>query len=92
MPNRLAAGSTPLATAQGVRFMLFHETRGPQVYEVDARVLRLRFGAPDERADHLLAAYLAGQAEIHDVAAAAPAGEHGTVTRLQPEDFGLDRS
>lgn len=89
MSNRLAAGTTPLATGRGVRFTLFHETRGPQVYEVDARVLRARFGAPDDRADHLLTAYLAAQSEIHDVAAAAPAGEHGSVTHLGPEDFGL---
>ncbi|OVZ63709.1 hypothetical protein CDO44_03355 [Pigmentiphaga sp. NML080357] len=92
MPNRLAAGTTPLATKNGVRFTLFHETRGPQVYEVDAQVLRTRFGAPDDRVDHLLTAYLAGQAEIHDVATAVPGGGHGTVTHLGPEDFGLGGS
>ncbi|MDX3907783.1 MAG: hypothetical protein QHC78_19015 [Pigmentiphaga sp.] len=87
MPHRLAAGATPLATKSGVRFTLFHETRGPQVFEVDAQVLRTRFGAPDDRVDHLLTAYLAGQAEIHDVATTVAAGRQGPVTRLGPEDF-----
>ncbi|AZG08328.1 hypothetical protein EGT29_10770 [Pigmentiphaga sp. H8] len=87
MPHRLAAGTTPLATRDGVRFTLFHETRGPQVYEVEAQVLRSCFGAPDDRVDHLLTAYLAGQAEIHDVAAGVPGGPHGSITRLGPQDF-----
>ena len=87
MPHRLAAGTVPVPTAGGVRFVLFDEQRGPEVYEVDTRVLRERYGAPDTRSDHLLQAYLSGQHEIHEIATAVPGGQGGGVTRLGPELF-----
>ena len=68
MLTRVAAGSTPVVDGSGVRFTVFHETRGPLVYEISRSALVALFDAASEGPDDLLDAYVRGQAEIHETA------------------------
>lgn len=68
MSNTVAAGSTPVVDGAGVRFTVFHETRGPLVYEISARALLSLFDAASAGPEDLLDAYTKGQSKIHEVA------------------------
>jgi hypothetical protein len=68
MTNQTAAGSTPVVDGTGVRFTLFHDTRGPVVVEVARSTLRRIFQARSDAPDDLLDAYVNHQARIHQVA------------------------
>ena len=75
MSTRGAAGSTPVVDGSGVRFTVFHETRGPLVYEISGRALVILFDAASEAPDDLLDAYVRGQAEIHETACKTLGGQ-----------------
>ena len=68
MTNQTAAGNTPVVDGTGVRFTLFHDTRGPVVVEIARSTLRRIFQARSDAPDDLLDAYVNHQARIHQVA------------------------
>ncbi|WP_420225764.1 hypothetical protein [Pigmentiphaga litoralis] len=68
MTNQTAAGNTPVVDGTGVRFTLFHDTRGPVVVEIACSTLRRIFQARSDAPDDLLDAYVKHQAQIHQAA------------------------
>ena len=70
MTEDITRASEPVVDQDGVRFTVFFEVRGPQVFEVSARALVEGFGARSYRSDDLLAAFTLNQETITNVARA----------------------
>ena len=70
MTEDITRATEPVVDQDGVRFTVFFEVRGPQVFEVSARALVDAFGARSYRPDDLLAAFTRHQETITSAARA----------------------
>lgn len=70
MTEDITRASEPIADKDGVRFSVFFEMRGPQVFEVSAHTMVRLFGAKSYSADDMLAAFYLYQREIISAARA----------------------
>ena len=70
MTEDITRASEPVVDQSGVRFTVFFEVRGPQVFEVSARVLVDVFKARSHHPDDLLAAFTQHQETIASAAKA----------------------
>lgn len=57
MTQDMTRASSPVADSGHVRFTVFFEVRGPQVFEISAQVLARHFGAKGYSAAELLEAF-----------------------------------
>ena len=70
MTEDITRASEPIADKDGVRFSVFFEMRGPQVFEVSAHTMVRLFGARSYAAEDMLAAFRLAQREIVSTARA----------------------
>lgn len=86
MTEDITRATEPVVDQSGVRFTVFFEVRGPQVFEVSARVLVDVFKARSYHPDDLLDAFTRHQ----DVIAGAAKAWHGKKAGLGAQS--LDES
>lgn len=79
--------SQPIVDGNCVRFAIFLDVRGPQVFEITATTLARCFGARGHGADELLRAFQEGRERI-DAAARTHRGRHAVgAIRLTDAEF-----
>jgi len=94
MTEDITRASEPVVDQSGVRFTVFFEVRGPQVFEVSARVLVDVFRARSYRPDDLLAAFTQHQETIANAAKAwhgkaGPGAQKLDDALLRPQRAGM---
>jgi len=94
MTEDITRASEPIVDQSGVRFTVFFEVRGPQVFEVSARVLVEVFKARSYHPDDLLAAFTQHQEQIASAARAwhgkaGPGAQRLDEALLRPQRAGM---
>ncbi len=87
MTTELAREVRPAVIDGAVRFTARFEGRKCQEFEISSDVLREHFGAPDDSAEALLAAFHRGRHEILTAAAEAASTPTSGLVQLGTGDF-----
>jgi len=89
MTDDITHAASPIADGDCVRFTVFFDVRGPQVFEISADALIRVFGAAGRSSDLLLAAFERHEAAIVAAARACHGANRSAcrVIRLEAADF-----
>jgi len=87
MTDDITRAASATVDSGAVRFTVFFEVRGPQVFEIPGELLRNRFGATGMTAEQLLTAFRQSEREILAVARACHMTAPGTMIRLDATAF-----